>query len=260
MHDGEDGAAVTLGAVAGALPGQALVFHGVGQAVVPAAPGTAVKVQHVEGVDPREGKIVLFGCLLKDPDIERDVPSGHDRGLVEQLADIIVNFRPVPGLELPELLAREAVDVAGLTVDAPHGHDDGVEAGGAGRVHDGDLDDLRGLAEPGGLGVEDQDVLAVQELAEGGPGFLLLTQVPAAPAGRLEQPVELLGDPSGPNMGADGDQSIIGRLANQIEVDRSIIPNWRKVLTRPGYVIFKILLRPSVAQVKLGNIVRVILV
>ena len=85
------------------------------------------------------------------------------------------------GLEHPELLARKAVDVAGVSADAPHGHDDGVEAGCTGRVHDGDLDDLCGLAEPGGLGVEDQDVLAVQELAEGGPGFLLLTQALAAP-------------------------------------------------------------------------------
>ena len=76
------------------------------------------------------------------------------------------------------------MDVAGVSADAPHGHDDGVEAGCTGRVYDGDLDDLCGLAEPGGLGVEDQDVLAVQELAEGGPGFLLLTQAPATPGDR----------------------------------------------------------------------------
>ena len=67
------------------------------------------------------------------------------------------------------------------------------------------------------------------------------------------------GDPSGPNMGADGGQSIFGRLANQIEVDRSLILNWREVLTRPGYLIFKILLRPGVAEVKFGRIFRLIL-
>ena len=61
---------------------------------------------------------MLFGCLLEDPDVERDVPSGHDRGAVEQLADVIVDIRPVLGLELPELLARKAVDVAGVSADA----------------------------------------------------------------------------------------------------------------------------------------------
>ena len=70
---------------------------------------------------------------------------------------------------------------------------------------------------------------------------------------------EILDDPSTSNMGNDGGESILGRLANQIEVNRSVVPDRSERFAGPGDVFFEILLRPSVAQIKSDRIIRLIL-
>ena len=64
---------------------------------------------------------------------------------------------------------------------------------------------------------------------------------------------------SAPNTGGDGGEGILGRLANRIEVDGSVVPDRCERLTGPGYLLFTILLRPAFTQVEPGHIVRVII-